>query len=155
MRHQTNRRALLLLVLGLIPLAAVAGAAPTATATRAIAAPPPTPADALTERWGVEVVSLRRTAAGNMLDFRYRVLDATKAAPIFTNCSNPVLVDESTGAVMGVPSPPKTGPLRSLRPPMAGKTYAMFFANPEKFIQAGSKVTIVIGDFRVQGVVVE
>ena len=106
-------------------------------------------------RWGVEVVGVTRMAAGYMLQFRYRVIDSDKAAPLFERASKPVLTDEATGAELIVPTPPKTGPLRSSNEPIAGRTYWMAFANPAKFVKQGSRVTVTIGDFRARGLVVE
>jgi len=37
----------------------------------------------LAEKWGVQIVGLPTTSGGYMLDFRFRVLDAKKAAPLF------------------------------------------------------------------------
>lgn len=98
--------------------------------------------------WGVEVVAVRPAVDGYMLDFRYRVIDAGKAAPLFDRKSQRYLIDETTGARMAVPSLPKTGPLRSVNPPIAGRTYFMFFANEGRSIHPGDTVTVVIGDFR-------
>jgi hypothetical protein len=106
---------------------------------------------AIAGRWGIEVESLTLTASGYMLDFRYRVLDARKARPIFERRTKPVLRDEATGVDVAVPVPPKTGALRSSNDPKAGRTYFMFFANPARFIKAGSPVTITIGPVRITG----
>jgi hypothetical protein len=57
-----------------------------------------------------------------------------------------------------VPSPPKIGPLRQTTRnsgPLAGKTYFIFFANPGKSIKAGDKVTVVIGDFKIENLAVQ
>jgi hypothetical protein len=91
-----------------------------------------------------------------MLDFRYRVLDPEKAAPLFDRAVKPYLIDEATGSTLLVPAPPKVGPLRqTTRAPTAGRIYFMMFANPGKFIQAGQKVTVVIGEFRAEHLTVE
>jgi hypothetical protein len=129
-------------------LASVAAPAPTLPAS-------PTVAESLRERWGIEIVAIRESAAGYMLDFRYKVLDPAKAAPLFERKNNPYLIDEVTGAKFLVPNPPKTGPLRTTYPPKAGRTYFMFFANPGKYIKPGSRVTVVVGDFRADGLVVQ
>jgi hypothetical protein len=100
--------------------------------------------------YGVEVLGVRRLAAGYMLDFRYRVVDPVKAAPLFDRKAKPYLIDDASGARMAVPAPPRTGPLRSTNTPVAGRTYFVVFANPAKFIQPGSPVTVVIGDFKVR-----
>ena len=107
---------------------------------------------AIARRWGIRIDTIRVTAAGYMLDFRYEVVDARKAKPLFERKTKPVLVDESTGARMQVPVPPKTGALRNSNAPIAGKTYFMFFANPGRFIKPGSLVTVTIGAFAVRGI---
>lgn len=106
-------------------------------------------------RWGVEPLGVRWTAAGYMLEFRYRVIDAKKARPLFERKTKPMLVDEATMAQLVVPTPGKVGPLRNSDPPLAGRTYWMFFANPGKFVKPGNRVSVVIGDFRAEGIVVQ
>jgi hypothetical protein len=109
---------------------------------------------AIAERWGIRIESLRLTAAGYMLDFRYHVIDAEKAAPLFVRKTRPMLTDEATGVVVAVPVPPKTGSLRSSNHPKQGRTYFMFFANPGTFIGKHRKVTVTIGEFSVRGITV-
>jgi hypothetical protein len=93
-----------------------------------------------------------RLAAGYMLDFA-KVTDAEKAAPLQAP-DKPVLIDEASGARMGYRRR-QVGPLRNSNPPIAGRTYFIFFANPGRYIQPGNKVTVQIGEFRAQGIVVE
>jgi len=109
----------------------------------------------LKRKWGVEVMDVRQTAAGYMLEFRYRVLDAEKAKPLFERRTKPVLTHAETGAQLIVPTPAKTGALRNSNPPIAGQIYWMFFANPGKLVKQGSHVSIEIGQFRVDGLVVK
>ena len=106
-------------------------------------------------QWGVEVMFVRRTSAGYMLEFRYKVLDPAKAQPLFERRIKPVLTHEETGAKMIVPTPPTTGALRNSNPPREGKIYWMFFANPTRLVKAGDKVDIAIGDFHADGIVVQ
>ncbi len=105
-------------------------------------------------RWGIQIDALRLTAAGYMLDFRYRVVDPAKAAPLFDRKTRAILTDEKSGAVMFVPTPPKTGPLRSTNDPKPGRVYFMFFANPGRFIHKSQRVTVTIGEFSVSGLIV-
>ena len=105
--------------------------------------------------WGVEVIGVNQTAAGYMLEFRYRVIDPEKAKPLFERKTKPVLRDEASGVQVAVPVPPKTGALRNSNDPKAGKTYFMFFANPGRFIAPGNRVTVTIGAFSVSGIRVE
>jgi protein SCO1/2 len=109
---------------------------------------------AIARRWGVEVEGIRLTSSGYMLDFRYRILDANKAAPLFVRKTKPVLKDDKSGVTFVVPEPPKTGALRSSNQPQANRTYFMFFVNPARFIKAGNTVTVTIGDFVVSGIAV-
>ena len=105
---------------------------------------------------GIEVLGLNLSAAGYMLDFRYRVTDAEKAAPFVDRGVKPYLIDQATGAKLRVPNPPKVGPLRqhSLKR-SAGRTYFALFANPGRHLKAGDKVTIVAGDCRLENLVVQ
>ena len=106
-------------------------------------------------QWGVEILFVRQMSAGYMLEFRYKVLDADKAAPLFERQTKPVLTHVESGARMIVPTPAKTGALRNSNAPLEGHTYWMFFANPGRFVDQGDRVNIEIGDFLVEGLVVE
>ena len=106
-------------------------------------------------KWGVEVLFVRETSAGYMLEFRYKVLNADKAKPLFERQTKPHLTHVRTGAKLIVPTPAKTGALRNSNPPKSGKVYWMFFANPGKLVKAGEKVNIDIGAFHADGLVVK
>jgi hypothetical protein len=102
------------------------------------------------EEWGVEVLGVRFAMSGYMLDFRMRVIDPEKAAPLFVRKTKPVLIDEATGEKLAVASTAKTGPLRSSNIPQAGRNYPIVFNNSRHIVKAGSLVTVVIGYFRVE-----
>jgi hypothetical protein len=118
-------------------------------------APHPREKTLMKRQWGVEVMFVRQTSAGYMLEFRYKVLDPEKAKPLFERRSKPTLTHVESGATFIVPTPPKTGALRNSNPPIADHTYWMFFANPAKFVKPGDLVTIEIGDFVARNIVVE
>jgi hypothetical protein len=108
------------------------------------------------ERLGIDVVALRRTARGSMLDFRYRVVVPGKAAPLFRTEIKPYLIHQKTGARFIVPTPPKVGALRTTKGiPQAGRHYFIFFANPGGYVKAGDRVTIVIGEHRLENLLVQ
>ena len=109
----------------------------------------------LAETWGVEVASIRLTAHDHMIDYRYRVLDAVKADELFRRQIKPQLIHQETGKVLSVPDTAKVGPLRNSNTPQDGKIYWMFFGNAGNLVKAGDAVTVVIGDFRVENLVVE
>ncbi len=115
-------------------------------------------ADAATLRtqWGIEIASLRLSAHGRMLDFRYKVLDPAKAAALAARENRPHLIDQATGAILRVPSSPKIGPLRQTAAQLAaGKIYFVIFANTRGIVKSGSKVTVVIGAFRAENLTVQ
>ena len=112
---------------------------------------------AIRERWGVEVLGLHPTAAGAMLDFRYRVVDPSRAAPLLDGKQRPYLLD-GRGAKLGVPETPILGSLRQTG--RNGKistdhTYFVLFANPAKYLRPGDRVTLAVGDARLSDLTVE
>lgn len=109
------------------------------------------------DRLGIKIVGLRRSAAGYMLDFRYRLLDPAKASSLLDRKIKPYLLDEATGAQLGVPDAPKVGQLRptSRNNVIPGRNYYILFANPGRYLQAGSKVTLIAGDARIDHLTVE
>ena len=110
----------------------------------------------LAERWGIEVTSLHLSAKGRMVDFRYRVLDPNKARLLGDRTVKPTLTDLATGAVLRVPSFPKTGSMRQTAANMdAGRIYFMLFANTGMPVKAGSRVTVTVGDFKAEGLTVQ
>jgi hypothetical protein len=142
------------------PLAlAEASVQPAPEATNAEAAPPDAgaqPAQSLADKWGIEVVALRLTAAGHMIDFRYKILDPKKATALMDRDDKPVLIHQGSGKRTGVPVPPKVGRLRQRsNEPKLGRHYFMLFANPGHYFKAGDQVTIEIGGFRAENLIVE
>ena len=105
-------------------------------------------------RWGVEPVALRLIGGDHFIDFRYRVLDPDKAVVLLKRNNKPYLIDEATGKVHTVPMT-KLGPMRaSAVKPKADRNYTVIFGNSQKIIKRGSKVTVVIGDFRAEHLIV-
>lgn len=124
--------------------------------------PPPAAAskaqtpESLAAQWGVEVTAVRLSANGYLVDFRYKVLDPDKAVKLSDRHAKPYLLDPETGAKLVVPKSPKIGPLRqTAQKPEAGRVYFTLFANVGKVVKRGSKVTVAIGDCRVENLTVE
>lgn len=102
-----------------------------------------------------QVVSLRTTAGGYMLDMRYRVTDPERAAALFGPKVHAELVHESTGARLGVPSSPKVGPLRQRSEHYdPAKTYFVIFANPAAFVKSGDRMSLRLGEHVLPGLIV-
>lgn len=109
----------------------------------------------LEQHWGIRVLSLRQSASGYMLDFRYRVVDPLKAQELLNRKLKPQLIVNKSGNRLQVPSPPKLGPLRqSSRAPRADTNYFIFFANPGRQVEIGDAVSIQIGDLEIAGLTV-
>jgi hypothetical protein len=47
------------------------------------------------------------------------------------------------------------GELRSGTSPEAGRNYFMIFGNPGKLVKSGSRVSVVVGNLSVEGLVVD
>jgi hypothetical protein len=107
------------------------------------------------ERSGVEVVSLQRTGAGRMLDFRFRVVDPERAAPVLLRSTPAYLVHHATGAKLEIPET-RIGRMRqnTLKPEM-GRTYFMLFNAAGRGVSPGDKVTVVIGEHRFENLTVQ
>jgi hypothetical protein len=102
--------------------------------------------------WGIEPVSLRRTAADTLVDFRYRVIEPDKAVQLVSSKAPAFLLDEGSGIQFPVPESQTVGTMRQTSrngPPQAGRIYFMLFANPGRFIQAGNTVSVVVGGAKV------
>jgi hypothetical protein len=115
--------------------------------------PDPGPSKALLEKWGVQVIGISRTAGGYMLDFRFHVVDAEKALPLFDHRIKPYAVADKADVKLPVPVGAKVGALRPTnrgRNITSNKTYYMVFANPDSFVKPGDEVSVVIGDFRAE-----
>lgn len=110
---------------------------------------------ALREKWGIEIVRLKMTASGHIVDLRYRVLDPAKSFPFFDSNIKPTLVDERTGSNLSVYTAPRIGGMRQkARKPEAGRIYFILFGN-QGIVQDGSKVAFVIGDVKVENLTIE
>lgn len=105
----------------------------------------------LQEKWGVEVLGIQASAAGYILDFRYRVVDADKAAPLLDRRIKPYIVVEKDDARLEVPVTNKLGALRqTTKHVKPNRNYFVLFSNPARHVKSGDKVTVVIGDFEAK-----
>ncbi|MDJ0785135.1 MAG: hypothetical protein QNJ22_24430 [Desulfosarcinaceae bacterium] len=100
---------------------------------------------------GIRFESLRLIGGDHFVDFRFRVLDADKAASMLDRKQDAYLLHEPTDLAFSVPMT-KVGPLRaSAVGPKPGRTYVILFANRNKIIQENDPVQIVIGDIKTEG----
>lgn len=111
-------------------------------------------AESLAAQWGIQVEMIALTAASQMVDFRYRVLDQNKAVPVFDRNTKAYLIHQATNQTLAVPATAKVGPLRTTGTPEEGRVYWMFFGNPG-VVKAGDRVNVVIGDVKINDLVVQ
>lgn len=111
----------------------------------------------LEEKWGVRLIGMRLGASGYMLDFRFYIIDEEKALPLFDHRIKPHIIAEKSNIKLPVPMAAKVGALRPTnrgKNIKAGKNYYMIFGNPDRHVKVGEMVTVVIGDFLVEHLVV-
>jgi hypothetical protein len=105
--------------------------------------------------WGVESLGVKWTESGEVIRFSYRVLDPEKAKTLNDKQFEPSLIDPQAGVQLVVPSMEKIGQLRQSSTPEAGKSYWMAFSNKGRLVKRGHRVSVVIGKFRADGLVVD
>lgn len=135
--------------------AAPSAAAPTASNPRYHRDLPNRAKDYYQFVWGVDSLTVRSVESGELIRFNYRILDAEKAKPLNDKKSDPFLVDQRAGVKLVVPSLEKVGQLRQSSPPEVGKVYWMAFSNKGGLVKRGDRVSVVIGNFHAEGLVVE
>lgn len=128
------------LAVGVHSLSACAAAPPTAAAP-AIAAAVAAPGAAV-----LEIDSVHMSAAGMLVDLRYRVLDPAGAQRALGPKIRPKLIDEQTGIEMSVPTTAKLGSLRQTQGQQrAGRSYFVLFVNTAR-VAPGSRVRAELGE---------
>ena len=104
---------------------------------------------------GIDKLKVRRTNAGNLIRFSYRVVDAERAKAVTDKQAKPYLISPRSRAVLQVPVMDKVGQLRQSGPPREGQEYWMVFSNKGDVVKAGERVTVIIGAYRFDGLLVE
>ena len=105
--------------------------------------------------WGVEAPSVRTVESGEIIRFTFRVLDADKAKVLNDKKYEPSLIDPQAGVKLVVPAMDQVGLLRQSGTPEVGTSYWMAFSNKGRRVKRGDRVSVVIGQFRADGLVVD
>jgi hypothetical protein len=105
--------------------------------------------------WGVDSLAVKWVESGEVLRFTYRVLDPSKAQALNDKKTEPVLTAPEAGVQLVVPSMENVGQLRQSAPPEEGKSYWMVFSNKGRLVKRGAHVSVVIGAFHADGLVVD
>jgi hypothetical protein len=108
-------------------------------------------APGLVERSGVKITQVAVTGDGGLVDLRFTVVDANKAATLHDPAHPPAVVDQRTGLVVKdlLMSHAHTSPFK------AGVTYYLVFNNPGNWVHSGDKVAVLLGNARVEDVTVK
>jgi hypothetical protein len=105
--------------------------------------------------WGVEDLSVKAAESGELIRFSWRVVDPDLAKTIHDKNLEPHLNDPEAGVQLVVPALENVGSLRQMSTPIAGKTYWMAFSNSGRRVKPGHRVTVQIGPFHADGLIVE
>ena len=105
--------------------------------------------------WGVDNFTVRSVESGELIKFSYRVRDVSKAQALNDKKNEPALICPRAGVKLVVPSMEKVGKLRQSSAPEEGKVYWMAFSNKGRLVKPGDHVNVVIGDFHVDGIIVQ
>ena len=98
------------------------------------------------QQYGIKVNLVGVTAAGGLVDLRFTVVDKDKALHILHDAAvMPELLVEPSGTVIRAP----TG-MRHKVTVLDGGNYFILYSNPGGAVQAGTHVSVVIGDVRLE-----
>jgi hypothetical protein len=98
---------------------------------------------ALEELYGIQVTLVGITAAGGIIDFRYRVVDPDKAMQWLKDPKlMPKIVVEDKGVILTHPK----DAMNDMRDPKAGEVRYMLYPNSGNVVKPGARVSIAIGD---------
>ncbi|HUD63106.1 MAG TPA: hypothetical protein VMQ17_00935 [Candidatus Sulfotelmatobacter sp.] len=105
--------------------------------------------------WGIDGLSVKWAEGGEVIRFTYQVIDPGKAKMLNDKKIEPSLTDEQAQVKLIVPQMDKVGKLRQTSDPVPGRTYWMLFSNKGGHVKRGDRVSVVIGKFRADGLVVD
>jgi hypothetical protein len=105
--------------------------------------------------WGVDGLRVKAVESGELIRFTYHVVDAGKAEALNDKKFEPSLIDPQAGVSLQIPQLEKVGKLRQSSSPETGKIYWMAFSNKGRLVKPGHHVSVVIGNFHADGLIVE
>jgi len=105
--------------------------------------------------WGVDKLRANYTSSGNLIKFSYRVVQPKLAKTLGDHENTPELIGIRSNAVLHIPTMEKIGQLRQMSAAEADKDYWMVFSNKGNLVRPGDEVSVIIGKFRADGLIVE
>ena len=105
--------------------------------------------------WGVDIAGVKAVSSGYMLRLSYRIVDPGKAKPLTDIHNRAYLIDEASGVRLAVPAMENVGELRQTGKAQANRSYFVIFGNPGRLVKPGNRVSLVVGNFRADGLIVD
>lgn len=105
--------------------------------------------------WGIDDLVLRVAASGSLIRFSYRVTNVQRANELGNKRAEPLLIDPRRNIALQIPVMEQVGPLWQTVGLENGKSYWMTFSNKGGPVRAGDRVSVVIGNFHADGLLVE
>lgn len=113
----------------------------------------------VTERdLGIKVTALRVAGSGATLELRFYLDDPLKGHGLFDRDSPPYLLDESTGATLATSAPPipyGAGRTSSKDRGPKRRSYLLQFSGARQTARPGIRLSLVVGDVKLTGLLVE
>jgi hypothetical protein len=107
-----------------------------------------------TRTWGIDSLSIESVGSGETLRLRYRVLDPEKAITLIDGSSEAALLDPRAGVRLpGGPVGRGDGSGRSGLV-QAGGMYSVAFINEARRVLPGHRVSVSVGQFRAENLLV-
>ncbi len=105
--------------------------------------------------WGIDNLVLRTVASGNLIRFSYRVTNVQRASELGNKRAEPLLIDPKRKIALQIPVMEQVGPLWQSVGLENGKQYWMTFSNKGSPVHVGDRVSVVVGSFHADGLLVE
>jgi hypothetical protein len=160
-----SRRKQWLVTVGAVVVSALGGAAAFSALSSSSASPDthaahrsleaasvPISREQLANEYGIRLTLVGVTAAGGLVDLRFKITDAKKARKLFDDPAvMPAVVAEPTGVVL---APPHGGHHAHVTP-ASGASYFVLIGNAGGVVQRGVPVSVVINSVRVEHILAE
>lgn len=118
-------------------------------------APPPVTPPAFEEETGIRITRIALVGGDGIVDVRFDVLDPDKAIEVHDDDSPLVLIDETDGSIISVSFHGKHSGGTTKTGLNAAATYYLLFANSGGALEHGEKVSVALGDVRLEHVPVQ
>lgn len=102
------------------------------------------------EQTGVRILRVVMTSGGGMVDIQYQVLNPDKALIVHDDDNPPTLVDEANGLLIATPFHE-----HSFRELHTAVTYHEIIMNSGGLLQRGSRITLTIGEAKLEHMIVQ